>query len=200
MSYFLHTLEFHKPTMQCSWIRSSVDRPVYDVNFLGDGKIYNNINKNSVYEKIQMKLKANSHTPCCSHATPMPCGTAKGLHCISILIYTMRPVWFTHAMPRLCHATTMPFWKRLLKATAQRGMGMARVNYHRPSRDGMWATCLRSVSYGYHAEFHENCYQKHTYPLNCRKCSSDISGYHADFHEGYGTVGEWQGRGMAYVN
>ena len=27
--------------------------------------------------------------------------------------------------------------------------------------------------------------------------SSDISGYHADFHEGHGTVGAWQGRGMA---
>jgi hypothetical protein len=26
----------------------------------------------------------------------------------------------------------------------------------------------------------------------------NISGYHADFHEGYGTFGEWQGRGMAW--
>jgi hypothetical protein len=25
----------------------------------------------------------------------------------------------------------------------------------------------------------------------------DISGNHADFHEGHGTVGAWQGRGMA---
>jgi hypothetical protein len=30
--------------------------------------------------------------------------------------------------------------------------------------------------------------------------SSDISGYHAHFHEGHGTVGEWQGRGMACVS
>jgi hypothetical protein len=37
------------------------------------------------------------------------------------------------------------------------------------------------------------CYQKQT-------SSSDISDYHADFHEGHGTVGEWQGRGMACVN
>jgi len=35
---------------------------------------------------------------------------------------------------------------------------------------------------------------------NCWTRSSDISGYHADFHEGYGTVGAWQGRGMACVN
>jgi len=36
--------------------------------------------------------------------------------------------------------------------------------------------------------------------LNCWTSSSDISGYHADFHEGHGTVGTWQGRGMACVN
>jgi hypothetical protein len=60
----------------------------------------------------------------------------------------------------------------------------------------MWATCPLSASSGYHAEFHEVCYQKHT---NLR-CISDISAYHVDFHEGHGTVGEWQGRGMACVN
>jgi hypothetical protein len=58
----------------------------------------------------------------------------------------------------------------------------------------MWATCLHSTYFGYNAEFHEGCYQKHTNPLNCS--SSDISGYHADFHEGHGTVGLWQGDGM----
>jgi hypothetical protein len=63
----------------------------------------------------------------------------------------------------------------------------------------MWATCPRSASSGYHTEFHED-YQKHINPLNCRIRNSDISGYHADLHEGYGTVGEWQGRGMAWVN
>jgi hypothetical protein len=62
----------------------------------------------------------------------------------------------------------------------------------------MWATCQLSVSSGYHAELEEVCYQKHTNPLNCRTSSSDISGNHAYFHEGHGTVGEWQGRGMAW--
>jgi hypothetical protein len=57
----------------------------------------------------------------------------------------------------------------------------------------MWATCPRSASSGYHAEFHEGCYQKQT-------SSSDISVYHADFQEGHGTFREWQGRGMACVN
>jgi hypothetical protein len=32
----------------------------------------------------------------------------------------------------------------------------------RPSRDGLWATCPRSASSGNHAEFHEDCYQKHS--------------------------------------
>jgi hypothetical protein len=36
---------------------------------------------------------------------------------------------------------------------------------------------------GYHAEFHEGFYQKHTNPLNCKTSNSDISGYHADFHD-----------------
>jgi hypothetical protein len=63
----------------------------------------------------------------------------------------------------------------------------------------MWVTCLLSASSGYHAKFHEACFQKHTNPLNYRTSSSDISGYHAEFHEEYGTVGEWQGLGMARV-
>jgi hypothetical protein len=62
----------------------------------------------------------------------------------------------------------------------------------------MWATCSRSASSGYHAEFHEGCYQKHTNPLNYRTSSSDISDCHTDFHEGYGTLGKWQVRGMAW--
>jgi hypothetical protein len=64
----------------------------------------------------------------------------------------------------------------------------------------MWATCPRLASSGFHAEFHEDFYQKHSNPLNCRTSSSDISGYHADFNEGHGTVGEWQWRGIACVN
>jgi hypothetical protein len=57
----------------------------------------------------------------------------------------------------------------------------------------VWATCPLSASSGYIAEFHEDCYQN-------QNSSSFISVYHADFHEGHGTVGEWQGRGMACVN
>jgi hypothetical protein len=62
-------------------------------------------------------LKANSH---------IPCRSAKGLDCVFPSWFTQcGRVWFTHAMPFPCHATTMPFWKRPLKATAQRGMRAA---------------------------------------------------------------------------
>jgi hypothetical protein len=60
---------------------------------------------------------------------PFPCRSAKGLNCVF-------PIWFTlcgrvrfslpcrfHAVPLPCH--DQPFWKRPLKATAQRGMGTA---------------------------------------------------------------------------
>jgi hypothetical protein len=64
----------------------------------------------------------------------------------------------------------------------------------------MWATCPLSASSGYHAEFHEGCYEKHTNTLNCRTSISDISGYHADIHGGHGIVEEWQQQGMACVH
>jgi len=57
-----------------------------------------------------------------------------------------RPLpYHAHAMPRPCRYS--------------QGHGTAR-----PSRDGLWATCPRSASSGYHAEFQKDCYQKHTNP------------------------------------
>jgi hypothetical protein len=154
--------------------------------------------------------KTDSHISCRAHAVPLSFRAAKGLECVFPIWCTQcGRVWFTLAMLRLCRSS--------------QGHGTTR-----PSRDGLWATWPRSTSSGYHAEFHEG-YQKHT-ALTCRwpvwnqttfimdeeksgsstlqkddllKCwtsSSDISGYHADFHEGHGTIGAWQGRGLACVN
>jgi hypothetical protein len=149
--------------------------------------------------------KANTHyavpmpRPCCSAA--MPCRQGFSL-CLSQLIYTVRPCLIDqcHAAPVPCHDHAVLKATSQSHGTAWHGHGTARVNYHWPPRDSMWATCPRSASSGYHAEFHEGCYQKHTDLLNCRTSSSDISGYHADFHERLGNVGEWQGHGMACVN
>jgi hypothetical protein len=119
-------------------------------------------------------------------------------------------------LPRHAHAMFCP-------CRSSQGHGTAR-----PSRDGLWATCPRSASSGYHAEFHEvvirrisisdaggQCETKHRLHglgrvvaahykkddlLQCWTSTSDISGYHADIHEGHGTVGAGQGCGMACVN
>jgi hypothetical protein len=150
---------------------------------------------------LTRSVKANSHIQCRSHA--LPYRAAKGLDCVFPIWFTQcGRVWFIHAMPRPCHATTMPFWKRLLKATAQRGMGMAWhvwISIGRPETTCGRPACVRLLPLN-HVEFHEGCYQQYANALNCRTSSSDISGYHADFHEGHGTVGERQGRGKACVN
>jgi microcystin-dependent protein len=75
----------------------------------------------------------------------------------------------------------MPFHDHAILYVTSQGHGTARhgmacVNKHQLSRDGMWATRPRSASSGYHAEYHEGCYQKHTNLLNYKNISSDISG------------------------
>jgi hypothetical protein len=132
---------------------------------------------------------------------PSPCRSDKCLDCLYHLIYTVRPCLIRsyHAAPLPCHDhESESDFSRPRHSAAWAWLGMCGLSS--PSRDGMWAIFPRSTSSGYHAEFHEGCYQKPTKPLNCRTSSSDISGYHADFHQGRGTVGEWEGRGMACVN
>jgi hypothetical protein len=50
---------------------------------------------------------------------PCPCRAAKGLECVFPIWFTQcGRVWFTLAMPRLCHALTMPFFSRPRHSTA----------------------------------------------------------------------------------
>jgi hypothetical protein len=61
---------------------------------------------------------------------PRPCRVAKGVDCVFTIWFTQcSRVWFTHPMP---------FWKRLLKATAQRGMGATWVR-HGHGMSAAWA-------------------------------------------------------------
>jgi len=55
---------------------------------------------------------------CHAHAVPLPCRAAKGLECLSHLIYTVRP-----CLIHTCHAVPLPCSDHavLLKATAQHG-------------------------------------------------------------------------------
>ena len=64
-------------------------------------------------------LKADSHIACRDHAVPLPCRAAKGLECVFPIWFTeCGRVWFTLAMPHLCHALTMPFFSRPRHSTA----------------------------------------------------------------------------------
>jgi hypothetical protein len=77
-----------------------------------------------------------------AHAVPLPCCAANVLDRVPFDLHSAAVIHIRYAAPmsRPCHAMTMSFCKRLLKATVQRGMGMACVYYHRPSRDGIRAT------------------------------------------------------------
>jgi len=93
--------------------------------------------------------------PCRFYAAPMPCPAAKGLEYVFRIWFTRcGRVWFTLAMPCPYRAHVM-----LWPCRSSQGYGIAW-----PSRDGLWATCPPSVSSGYHAEFHKDCYQEHTNP------------------------------------
>jgi hypothetical protein len=103
--------------------------------------------------ELEATLKADSHIACRARAVPLPCRAAKGLECVFLIRFTQcGRVWFTLDMP--CRARAM-----LWPCRSSQSHGTAR-----PSRDGLWATCPRSAPSGYHAEFHEDCYQKNTNP------------------------------------
>jgi len=68
---------------------------------------------------IKVPLKADSHIACRAHTAPLPCRAAKGLECVFPIWFTQcGRVWFTFAMPRPCHALTMPFFSRPQHSTA----------------------------------------------------------------------------------
>jgi len=67
----------------------------------------------------QRSLKADSHIACRAHAVPLPCRAANGLECVFPIWFTQcGSVWFTLALPRPCHALTMPFFSRPRHSTA----------------------------------------------------------------------------------
>ena len=100
----------------------------------------------------------NMLRPCCAHAAPMPFPC----HAVPLSVYNVSFPFDLHSaavsdshLPFHAHAMLWPYLSSQDHGTAW------------PSRDGLWATCPRSASSGYHAEFHEGCYQTHT-NLRCR--------------------------------
>ena len=70
------------------------------------------------YVKLS-RIKADSHIACRAHAVLLPCHAGKGLECVFPIWFTQcGRVWFTLAMPRPCHALTMPFFSRPRHITA----------------------------------------------------------------------------------
>ena len=64
-----------------------------------------------------------------AHAVPLPCRAAKGLECVFQIWFTQcGRVWFTLAVPRSCHALTMPFFWR-----PRHNMAVSRRSYCAPA-------------------------------------------------------------------
>jgi len=99
----------------------------------------------TAFRKLVWTIKADLHIACSAPATPCRQGFRLSfpfdLH--SAIVSDSHLPCHAHAMLRPCRST--------------QGQGTARS-----SRDGLWAACPRSASSGYHAEFHEGSYQKHT--------------------------------------
>jgi hypothetical protein len=135
-------------TQPTQWknIRATIEVRTYDPGI--HGAAYLRLRRHGHRDRLCGGLRP-IHT---YHAVPLPCRSAKALHCAFPIWFTQcGRVWFTHTTPFPCHTTNMPFWKRPLKAMAGSRQG-----------DGMLATCQHSAFSCYHAEFQEVCYQKHT--------------------------------------
>ena len=94
------------------------------------------------FEHYKGRFTRSMPCPCRTHSIPLPYLPAKGLECVfPIWITQCGRVWSTLTMPDPCHPRP---------CRSSQGHGTAC-----PSRDGLWDTCLRSASSGYHAELHE---------------------------------------------
>jgi hypothetical protein len=103
----------------------------------------------SVSDEDFGSLKADSHIICRAHAVPLR------VQNVSFLFDLHSAAVSDSHLPCQAYAMLRPCRSSQSHGTA------------RPSRDGLWATCPRSASSGYHEEFQEGCYQKHT-NLRCR--------------------------------
>jgi hypothetical protein len=136
--------------------------------------------------------------------------------CLSHLIYTVWP-----CLIHTCHAMPMPcsYHALLLKATAQHARRETACGLPAHSRflplttrsstkvviriipiSDAGGQCESKQRLSWTRKRVVAAHYKKGDLLNCWTSSSDISGYHTDFHEGLGTIGAWQGRGMAWVN
>ena len=120
-------------------------------------------------------------------------------------------------MPCPCHAPNMPFFSRPRHSTSveRRPVGYLsafdffrlprgvprRLDQNHTNLRCRWPVWNQTTFVMDEEKSGSSTLQKNKDGLlNCCTSSSLISGYHADFHEGHGTIGAWQGHGMAFVN
>jgi hypothetical protein len=132
------------------WLHfSHLLRKMRSANYLGSKKVAQSRQVSSNADPlaaaccvVKGRFTQNMRRPCRSNA-------AKSLQCVFPIWFTHRGrVWFTLAMPRPCY---------LQPRRSSQGHGTIR-----PWTDGLCAISPRSASSGYHAEFHEGCYETHT--------------------------------------
>jgi hypothetical protein len=103
---------------------------------------------------------------------------------------------FDHAVLLKATASGLPARVRLLPATKQ---GSTKVVIRSIPISDAGVQCETKTFVVDEEKSGSSALQKRR-SVNCWTSSSGISGYHAEFNEGHGTVGAWQGRGMAWVN
>ena len=137
--------------------------------------------------QVSSALKANSHIPC---RTPA----------VLLNIWIVFPIWtaqcdyvcFTHTVPYPCGALTMPLCKRLLKATAQLGMGTALY---------VWTNIFRfSTACGRFAQVRFLPATTRSFTIGSSDFFSCTCGLPRRTRHCRSTTGAWQGHGIVRVN
>ena len=148
--------------------------------------------------------------PCCTHAVSLRVYVSFPFDLHSVVVSDSHLPCHAHAMLRPCrspqgHGTAHPSRDGLWDLPA---FGFFRLPCEVPQRlfnrsipvsdaDGQ---CETKQHLSWMRKRVVAAHYKRDNLLNCWISSSDISGYHADFHEGHGTIGAWQGHGMACVS
>jgi hypothetical protein len=98
---------------------------------LGERK---DINRRNKLQLDYRSLKSTGHNVTwlihTYHAVPLPCRTAKGLDCLSHLMYIVRPclIHTCHAAPMPCHDHAVLKVTSQVHGSARHGYGMACLN------------------------------------------------------------------------
>ena len=149
--YSIHSLLLTKETRYCDINTEECHFLVFVVEYLNEFELIHIAHRRDAQWGVKCILVRKIYKGRFTHSMPCPCRAAKGLESSFPFDLHSAAVSVSH-LPCHGHAHAM-FWP--CRSSQSHGTTQ-------PSRDGLWATCPRSAFSGYHAEFHEDCYQKHT--------------------------------------